>query len=469
MKIFDKDTDFSKWYTSVLQASGMFEYGMVKGTIIIKPYAYAIWENIQKHVNIFLKETNTTNCMLPLFIPYSKFVKEEEHVKGFSPEVFKVTTIGDKQIDDPYIVRPTSEISFCDYFSSLLISYKDLPIKLNQWCSAFRVEKNTRPFLRTTEFLWQEQHAIFSNEEDAMDFSLIMIKHYESLLKDILCIDCLVGIKTDYEKFAGAEITYTIESFMSDGQALQSGTSHYLGRNFSKNFDIKFQDKNNEMKYVYQTSAGLSTRLIGAIVLSHSDNKGLVLPSKIAPYSIVLNVFDIDKNMENDLLKINNILSSFSYKVDDSDKTFGTKVKEYEIKGVPIQLIFGKKEFLNSQLTIYRRDTQDKQSIQLNELNVDYLNNLLKDYDNFLFSKSSKLLNSSIVNVNDIKEFEKAIKDKKIALANWSGSKDDEERLKEMTGASSRCIKFDSIDNKPSTCFFTKKDKAKKVYFARTY
>lgn len=469
MKIFSKDIDFSKWYTSVLQASEMFEYGMVKGTIIMKPYAYAIWENIQKYVSIFLKETNTTNCMLPLFIPYSKFIKEAEHVKGFAPESFKVTMIGDKQIEDPYVVRPTSEISFCDYFSSLFISYNDLPIKLNQWCSAFRVEKNTRPFLRTTEFLWQEQHAIFSNEKEAMDFAFTMIKHYESFLKDILCIDCLVGMKTDYEKFAGAEITYTIESFMSDGQALQSGTSHYLGKNFSKSFDIKFQNENNEMAYVYQTSAGISTRLIGAIVLSHSDDKGLVLPSKIAPYSIVLNIFNFDKNMENDLLKIKDIISNFSYKIDDSAKSFGIKVKEYESKGIPIQLIFGNKEFSSNELTIYRRDTQNKISIKLKEFNLDYLNNLLKEYDNSLFYNSSKLLNSSIVEVNNINEFQDAIKNKKIVLTNWFGSKEDEEKLKEMTGASSRCIKLDSTNSESSTCFFTKKSKAKKVYFARSY
>lgn len=469
MKIFSKDIDFSKWYTSVLQASEMFEYGMTKGSIILKPYACTIWENIQKHVNSFLKETNTENCMFPLFIPYSKFVKESEHIKGFSPELFKVTIIGDKKIEDPYIIRPTSEIAFCDYFSSLAISYKDLPIKLNQWCNAFRVEKNTRPFLRTTEFFWQEQHAIFSSEKEAMDFAFIMIKHYESFLKNILCIDCLMGTKTDYEKFAGAEITYTIEAFMSDGQALQSGTSHYLGRNFSKSFDIKFQNKNNEMRNVYQTSAGISTRLIGAIVLSHADNKGLVLPSKIAPYSVVLNIFDFDKNMENSILKIKNILLGFSHKIDDSNKSFGTKVKEYEIKGIPIQLIFGHKEFSNNELTIYRRDTQEKISIKLNELTPDFLNNTLEEYDNFLFSNSSKQLKSNIVEANDIHTFKEGIKNKKIVLANWSGSKNDEEKLKETTGATSRCINLDSTKSKSSICFFTKKNNARKVYFARSY
>ncbi|MEG1820861.1 MAG: proline--tRNA ligase [Malacoplasma sp.] len=469
MKIVSKNIDFSKWYTSVLQASGMFEYGMIKGTIIMKPYSYAIWENIQKHVNVFLRETNTQNCMMPLFIPYSEFIKETSHINGFSPELFKVTEIGSKKIEDAYVVRPTSEISFCNYFSSLLISYKDLPIKLNQWCSAFRAEKNTRPFLRTTEFLWQEQHAIFSNKKEAMDFSLLMIQNYKFLLKDILCIDCLLGTKTEYERFAGADITYTVESFMPDGQVLQSGTSHYLAQNFSKIFNIKFQSEDNKMENVYQTSAGISTRLIGAIVLAHSDDKGLVLPSKIAPYSVVLNIFNHSNEMENNLIQIKKILANFSHHIDDSDKSFGAKINEYEIKGVPIQIIYGEKEFKNEELTIYMRHSQERKIIKLKDFNSNYLNDIIKFHDEFLFLNSSKLLNSSIVEVNNIDEFTKAIKDKKIVLANWAGSKEDEEELKKLTGASSRCIKFNSPISQDSTCFFTKKSNTKKVYFARAY
>lgn len=470
-KIFSKNEDYTKWYTSLIKESEMIEYGLVKGTIVFKPYAWSIWNNIQKGVDKYLKKFNTENCYFPLMIPYSEFQKEAKHVNGFAPEFFKISKIGDRILDDELVIRPTSEIAFCNYFANISKSHNSLPIVLNQWCSAFRVEKNTKPFLRNSEFLWQEQHAIFATEKQAKEFSLKMIQAYKDFMNKYLCLPVLMGEKTEYERFAGAEHTYTVETFMEDGQALQSGTSHYLGQNFAKGFDIKYQTKENTFEYVYQTSAGVSSRLIGAMVLSHSDDKGLILPSMIAPWKFVINSpSEKDKDLNDLLTKVKSSMGSIIFKLDDSDCSFGQKLEKYEIQGVPFQIIIGRKEVENNCITIFRRFTGEKYSIGVEHLNFNYFKSLLDMHDNNLFTKADKFLKSSIVMVNNYEEFVKAIHAKKIALAYWAGNEDDEKQLKEQTGASSRCISWDHPNEpKDNKCFFTNKSNAKLVYFARAY
>ncbi|MBD5445935.1 MAG: proline--tRNA ligase [Mycoplasma sp.] len=468
-KIVSRKQDFAKWYTSVIKEADLIEYGLVKGTIIFKPYAWEIWSNIQKNFDLILQRNGTKNCYFPLLIPFSEFKKEAKHIKGFAPELFKVTKIGDKNIDEELVIRPTSEISFCNYFSKTINSYNDLPLILNQWCSVFRVEKNTRPFLRTSEFLWQEQHAVFEDEKSARDFSFKIIKEYRDFLKEFLCIPVLMGEKTPYERFAGAEITYTVESLMQDGQALQTATSHYFGQTFAKSFDIKFQNKENSFSYVYQTSAGISTRVIGGLIMSHSDDNGLVLPSKISPYQIGIvvaqDVYESKKDFINEIL---NECNSFRYDL-HANKSIGLLIEKNEIKGYPIQVIIGKKEIESNQLTIYRRDTKEKFQIKKEMFNKKWLDSYFKEYDSNLYNKANKFLNKSIVKVNNLDEFKEAIKNKKIVLANWAGSEDDEKKLKELTGASSRCIKFDSKKDTNKKCFFTNNKNAIEVYFARAY
>lgn len=470
--IWDKNDDFSKWYSSLVKEGDLIEYGLVKGTIIMKPYAWSIWNNIQKAIDKYFKKLGTENCYFPTFIPYSEFIKESQHIKGFAPELFKVTSIGDKILEDPLIVRPTSEIAFCNYFSSLSKSYNDLPIVLNQWCNAFRVEKNTKPFFRTSEFLWQEQHAIFATEKEAKEFSIKVINIYKDFMHKYMCIPVLMGEKTLYERFAGAENTYTIETFMQDGQALQSGTSHYLGQNFSKQFNIKFQTKNNVFEHVFQTSAGVSTRLIGAMVLTHSDEKGLMLPSMIAPWKFAI-ICNAEKDYEtnNVLTHIKSSMGSIIFKLDDSNKSFGAKLSEYELKGIPFQIIIGKKEVETKSITIYRRFTQEKYSIGMEHLNFNYFRSLLEMHDNNLWKRANDFLQSSITRVDNYDDFLWAIKNKKIVLTYWAGNEKDEKRLKDETGASSRCISWDHNheDQNGKECFYTKKPNAKLVYFARAY
>lgn len=471
--IWDKNNDFAKWYTSLIIESDLIEYGLVKGTIIFKPYAWTIWTNIQKGLDKYLKKVGTKNCSFPMMIPYSEFKKESNHIEGFAPELFKISKIGDKEIEDELVIRPTSEIAFCHFFASQSKSYNDLPLILNQWCSAFRVEKNTRPFLRNCEFQWQEQHAIFSTKDEAKDFSMKMINIYKDFINKYLCIPVLMGEKTEYERFAGAKKTYTVEALMQDGQALQCGTSHYLAQNFSKNFDIKFQTKDNRFEHVFQTSAGTSTRLIGATILAHSDEKGLVLPSMIAPWKYVI-VINNSKDLKiNDFLsKLKHSMGSIIFKVDDRDKSLGSRLSEYEIKGVPFQIIIGQKEIDENSITIFRRFTGEKYSISIEHLNFNYFKSLLEMHDNNLYTRANDFLQNSIVKAENLDEFIWAIKNKKIVLSYWAGNQEDEKKLKELTGASSRCISWDHEDvnqNENYKCFFTGKENAKLVYFARAY
>lgn len=468
-KIVKQEENFSKWYTSIIENANLVDYGLVKGTIMFKPYGFAIWKRIQEEFNKVLVSLNTAEVCFPMLIPYSEFMKEKEHVEGFNPELFKVSHLGEKKLEDELVIRPTSEISFCNYFKKNINSYNDLPCILNQWGSVFRVEKNTRPFLRTSEFLWQEQHAVFADKKEAFDFSIAMVNEYKKFVNDYLSIAVLMGEKTENERFAGADNTFTIEALMPDGQVLQSATSHYLGTNFAKSYDLKYQTKNNNYDLMYQTSAGLSTRIIGAIIMSHSDNNGLVLPFKIAPIQFAI-VTSNEVNKDSDELKViyKNLLG-YNHQTYFVEKSLGLQLQENEIKGIPFQLILGKKEIENKTITIYRRDNREKQNISFNEFNQSFVENLIKEYSSNLFNKTEKRLNSSIQSVNNIDEFKKALDNKKIISAYWSGNAEDEKKLKELTTATPRCFDWNQKVDKNKKCFFTNKPNAKLVYFARAY
>lgn len=468
-KIIKRSVDFAKWYTSIISEANLIEYGLVKGTIIFKPYSWSIWLNIQDILNSYFKKMGIENCSMPLFIPYSDFIKEAKHIEGFAPELFKVSEFGEKKIEDPYVIRPTSEIMFCHYFSKNVLSYNDLPLILNQWANVFRVEKNTRPFLRNSEFFWQEQHGIFSNEKDGLNFTQQMINLYKKFIEEYLCIPVLIGRKTEYEKFAGADKTYTVEAIMQDGQALQCGTSHYLNQNFSKNFNIKFQNKNNQFEYGYQNSAGVSTRLIGAIIMSHSDDNGLILPPKIAPIQVKINSIFADKYIEvkNFCEELKNKLSKkFNVKIDSSNKSIGFKLSEGEVSGVPIQINVGLKDLESNSLNLVYRDDRSKESLKIQDLDLNFIEKKLDLISKKLYQKAKENLDKRIVEISTIEEFNKNISLGNVVSAFWSGTKEDEKKLKEISGASSRCI-YD--ETQKGTCFFTGKKTSMKVFFARAY
>ncbi|MGL4616748.1 MAG: proline--tRNA ligase [Mycoplasmoidaceae bacterium] len=468
-KIVKRSVSFAKWYTSIVLEANLIEYGLVKGTIIFKPYSWSIWSNIQEILNSYFKNMKIKNCSMPLFIPYSDFIKEAKHIKGFAPELFKISELGEKKLEDPYVIRPTSEIMFCHYFSNNVHSYNDLPLILNQWSNVFRVEKNTRPFLRNSEFFWQEQHGIFSNKKDALDFTKKMIDLYKKFMEEYLCIPVLMGKKTEYERFAGANETFTVEAIMQDGQALQCGTSHYLSQNFSKNFNIKFQNNNNKFEYGYQNSAGVSTRLIGAIIMSHSDDNGLVLPPKIAPIQVKINSLFSNKSIEvKNFCKelANNISQKFIVEIDDSDKTIGSKLSEGEVSGIPIQINIGPKDLENNSLSLFYRHDRTKEILNIKDVNLNFIEKKLDSISKELYKKAKENLDKRIVEVFDFENFKKNIYLGNVVYAFWLGTEEDEKKIKETTGASSRCI---SDETKQGICFFTGKKTNSKVYFARAY
>ncbi|MGL4647310.1 MAG: proline--tRNA ligase [Mycoplasmoidaceae bacterium] len=471
-KIIQKEHDFAKWYTSVIHEADLVDYGLVKGTIIFKPYAWAIWNKIQKILDAYFWDLEIQNCYMPALIPYSDFIKEAQHVEGFAPELFKVSEIGNKKLSDPLVLRPTSEIMFCHYFAKNIMSYNDLPLILNQWANAFRVEKNTKPFLRNSEFLWQEQHGAFASEKDARRFAKRMIELYQNFVEKYLCIPVLVGEKTAYERFAGSQNTYTIEAIMQDGQALQCGTSHYLGQNFSKNFQIKFQNQDNQQAYVYQTSAGVSTRLIGGIIMAHADNNGLVLPPKIAPIQVKLNTIFADKDLN--VLKTAKKLylalkDEFNVEIDNSHKSIGFKLADGEVKGIPIQINIGPNDLKEGFLTYVCRNSYQKASIKLSKLSCKFIRTQLDRISSELYQKAFKNLHDRIVVVDSLEAFQINISHGKIVLAYWDGDQNEEKKLKDLTGASSRCIKEEVAGSSEGVCFYTKRKTKNQVYFARAY
>ncbi|MGC8930072.1 MAG: proline--tRNA ligase [Dictyoglomus sp.] len=466
--------DFSKWYTEVVLKADLVDYSPVKGCMVIKPYGYAIWENIQRILDEKIKETGHVNAYFPLFIPKSFLEKEAEHVEGFSPQVAWVTKGGDEDLFEPLAVRPTSEAIICSMYSKWIQSWRDLPILINQWANVVRWEKETRPFLRTTEFLWQEGHTAHRTFEEAEEEALRMLNVYKEFVENDLAIPVIAGKKTENEKFAGALHTYSIEVLLADGRALQAGTSHNLGQHFAKAFDIMFQDVDGERKYVWQTSWGVSTRLIGALIMTHGDDYGLVLPPRVAPYQIV--IIPIWKN-ETDKVKVYNYIDEiyevlkkyFRVKVDrDEEHTPGWKFNEWELKGVPVRLEIGPKEVEKQEIYVARRDLRTKISIRRENMIQD-LENLLKDIQKTLFERALKFREENTYEINNFEEFKKIMDTKRgFVKASWCGDGECELKIKELTGATIRNIPLDWKEEE-GKCILCGRETKIKALFAKAY
>ncbi|MBD5423163.1 MAG: proline--tRNA ligase [Mycoplasma sp.] len=478
MKIINKITpiekDFAQWYVDVIINGNLIDYGPLKGTMILKSNSYGIWENITKHFDQIIKKLGVKNVYLPLLIPKSLISKEKEHVEGFAPELATITKVGDKKLSEDIYIRPTSEVLFAQLFKSEISSYNDLPKKYNQWANVVRWEKTTNPFLRTTEFLWQEGHTSHSNPQEAMDLSKKMIQVYKDFYKDYLALDVIVGQKTEKEKFAGAITTWTIEAMMKDGKALQSATSHYFGQNFSSMFDVSFKDQNNKLVNVYQTSWGLSTRSIGAIIMGHGDNRGIVIPPKIAP--IQVDIIEVLSNKDSRVSKISkelmNILDSnlITVRINDSDKSVGFKAAQSEIEGVPIRIEVGPRDLDNDEVVIIRRDTIEKTNVKINNV-LEEVKRLLSDIHDNLYKNSQERLRNNIVYCNSYDKFKELIKENKfiiVPLAKESTKL--EEKIKNETLATARCIPIDKIiDIKDDNCIITNQKTDNFVLFAKAY
>ncbi len=468
--ITDMENDFPQWYTDVVKKADLIDYSSVKGCMIIRPYGYAIWELLQKQLDADFKETGHENVYMPMFIPESLLQKEKDHVEGFAPEVAWVTHGGNDLLQERLCVRPTSETLFCDHYSNIIQSYRDLPKLYNQWCSVVRWEKTTRPFLRSTEFLWQEGHTAHATAEESQEETIKMLNVYADFCRNVLAIPVIKGAKTAKERFAGATSTYTIESLMHDGKALQSGTSHNFGDGFAQAFDIQYTDQNNELKYVHQTSWGVSTRLIGAIIMVHGDNSGLVLPPKIAPTQLV--VVPIAMHKDGVIEKASSLTERLKKvcraKSDISDKSPGWKFSEYEMKGVPIRLEVGPKDIENNQVVLVRRDSGEKAIVSMDNLEESVLE-LLDEIQKNLLLKAEENLNSKTFSAKTMDEFEKTLNETPgLIKAMWCGERDCEDNIKETTGATSRCIPFEQ-ETISDICICCGKKAKHMVYWGKAY
>lgn len=468
--ITDMDIDFAQWYTDVVKKAELVDYSSVRGCMILRPYGYAIWELIQKSLDKMFKETNHENVYMPLFIPESLLEKEKGHIEGFAPEVAWVTHGGDEKLAERLCVRPTSEVLFCEHYSNIIQSHRDLPKLYNQWCSVVRWEKTTRPFLRTMEFLWQEGHTAHATGEEAQEETLQMLNIYSNLFENLLSIPVIKGQKTDKEKFAGAKSTYTIESLMHDGKALQSGTSHNFGDRFAKAFDITYTDENNKIQHVHQTSWGVTTRIIGAIIMVHGDNSGLVLPPEIAPIQLV--IVPIAQNKEGVLEKATSILDEIKTnvraKLDSSSKSPGWKFSEYEMKGVPIRLEIGPKDIEKNQAILVRRDTGEKIVVSLDNLQEE-ITNLLHSIQKNLYTKALKRRNEKTYIAKNMSDFKNIINATPgFIKAMWCGNKECEDKIKDLTGATSRCIPFEQ-ESIAENCLCCNEKAKHMLYFAKAY
>lgn len=467
--ITSMDVDFAQWYTDVVKKAELIDYSSVKGCMIVKPTGYAIWELIQKQLDQMFKETGVENVYMPLFIPESLLEKEKDHVDGFAPEVAWVTHGGLNPLQERLCIRPTSETLFCDFYSNIIQSYRDLPKVYNQWCSVVRWEKETRPFLRSREFLWQEGHTAHATAEDANERTIQMLNVYAKFCEDILAIPVIKGRKTDKEKFAGAEATYSIEALMHDGKALQSGTSHNFGDGFAKAFNIQFTDKDNTLKYVHQTSWGISTRLIGAIIMVHGDDSGLVLPPKVAPTQVM--IVPIMQKKEGVLEKAQQLkarLQQFRVKIDDTDKSPGWKFSEQEMRGIPLRIEIGPKDIEANKAIIVRRDTRDKIEINLDELEVK-VEHLLETIQIEMLEKAKKHVTEHTHFAKTYDEFVETVNEKPGYIkAMWCGERDCEDKIKEETGATSRNMPFEQ-EEISNQCICCGKPAKHMVYWGRAY
>ncbi|MBQ7624853.1 MAG: proline--tRNA ligase [Clostridia bacterium] len=443
--ITSMDVDFAQWYTDIVKKAELADYSSVRGCLVIRPYAYAIWENIQRIFDAMIKKTGHKNVYMPMFIPESLLQKEKDHVEGFAPEVAWVTRGGGAELEEPMCVRPTSETLFCDHFKHIVHSYRDLPVLYNQWCSVVRWEKTTRPFLRSREFLWQEGHTLHLTEEDARRETLQQLDAYETLLQDHLCIPVIKGQKTDKEKFAGAEDTYTCEAMMHDGKALQSATSHYFGDGFARAFDIQFTDKDNKLAYPFQTSWGSTTRLIGAIIMAHGDDSGLVLPPDVAPTQVI--VVPVAQHKEGVLEHANALLeklraAGIRADIDESDNSLGWKCAEYEMRGVPVRLEIGPRDIEAKKCVLVRRDNGEKTVCDLEGIE-DKIKEELAAFAKAIFEKAKKNLEDNTVDAETLDEMIKSQEGRsRFVRAPWCGDEACEVAIKEKTGLASRCIPF---------------------------
>ncbi|MFR2787381.1 MAG: proline--tRNA ligase [Clostridia bacterium] len=465
------DEDFAQWYTDIVLKAELADYTSVKGFIAIRPYGYEIWENIQKYADNKFKEYGVKNISMPVLIPESLLNKEKDHVEGFAPEVAWVTMGGGENLEERLCVRPTSETIFSTMYSKWLSSWRDLPYLYNQWCNVLRWEKETRPFLRSREFLWQEGHTIHETEEEAKKFTLDMLDVYADVIENLLAIPVLKGQKTKKEQFAGAEATYTVETLMHDGRALQGGTSHYFGQNFTKAFDVKFQNKDGEQEYAYQTSWGISTRLIGAVIMAHGDNRGLKLPPKVAPIQVV--IVPIAQQKENVLeenKKLNEKLSKkFRTKLDDRDNySVGYKFNDWEMRGVPVRLEMGPRDIENEQVTLVRRDTQEKMIVKINEVE-EKISELLEDIQKSMYEACKQRLKEKTTIALNMEELKKNLDENQgYVKTMWCGNQECEDKVKELTGAPSRCMPFEQ-EHLSDKCVCCGKEAEHMVVWGRQY
>lgn len=465
------EEDFAQWYTDVVKKADLMAYSSVKGCMIFKPAGYAIWENIQKEMDRRFKETGVENVYMPLFIPESLLEKEKEHVEGFAPEVAWVTQGGMNELQERLCVRPTSETLFCDFYKDEIHSYRDLPKVYNQWCSVVRWEKETRPFLRSREFLWQEGHTAHATFEEAQERTIQMLNVYADFCEEVLAMPVIRGQKTEKEKFAGAEATYTIEALMHDGKALQSGTSHNFGDGFARAFGIQYTDKDNRLQYVYQTSWGVTTRLIGAIIMVHGDNSGLVLPPRIAPTQVM--VVPIRQSAEGVLEKARELKDRLSKvcsaKLDDTDKSPGWKFSEQEMRGIPLRVELGPKDLAAGQCVLVRRDTREKTIVPFEGLEAK-VQELLESIQENMYARAKKHLDESIYDAHDYEEFKEIVNTKPGFIRGmWCGDPACEDKIKEETTATSRCIPFDDHERISETCVCCGRPAKKLIYWGKAY
>ena len=467
--ITDMEQDFPQWYTDVVLKADLANYSSIKGCMIIRPYGYAIWELIQKTLDAKFKETGHENVYMPMLIPESLLQKEKDHVEGFAPEVAWVTHGGETELTERLCVRPTSETLFCDHYKDIIHSYRDLPKLYNQWCSVMRWEKTTRPFLRTMEFLWQEGHTAHATQEESEAETVKMLNVYADFCEKYLAIPVVKGQKTEKERFAGAKATYTIESLMHDGKALQSGTSHNFGDGFARAFGIQYTDKDNKLQYVHQTSWGMTTRIIGAVIMVHGDNSGLVLPPAIAPTQVIIVPIAMQKGgVVEKANELKDRLSNFRVKVDDSDKSPGWKFSEYEMKGVPIRLEVGPKDIEKNQVVLARRDSGEKIIVSMDNLEEEVAK-LLEDIQHSMLENARARRDSKTYVAKNMDEFEKIINETPgFIKAMWCGDQACEDKIKEMTGATSRCIPFEQ-EEISDTCVCCGKKAKHMVYWGRAY
>lgn len=469
--ITSMEEDFAQWYTDVVKKAELIDYTSVKGCMVIKPAGYAIWENIQKELDRRFKETGVENVYLPMFIPESLLQKEKDHVEGFAPEVAWVTHGGLNPLQERMCVRPTSETLFCDFYKNDIQSYRDLPKVYNQWCSVVRWEKETRPFLRSREFLWQEGHTAHATEEEAEARTLQMLNLYADFCEEFLAMPVVRGRKTDKEKFAGAVATYTIEAMMHDGKALQSGTSHNFGDGFARAFGIQFTDKDNKLQYVHQTSWGMTTRLIGAIIMVHGDDSGLVLPPRVAPVQAM--VIPVQQHKEGVLDKAGEVRDALAaaglrVKLDDTEKSPGWKFSEQEMRGIPIRVELGPKDIENNRCVIVRRDTREKLEVALEEVAAKAAE-LMEVIQKDMFQRAQAHRDSHITDVKAYDEFRDAVEHKPgFIRAMWCGDEACEIKIKEDTTATSRCMPF-AQEEISDTCVCCGRPAHKLVYWGKAY